>query len=409
MADAKISALTSYTPALDADVLPIVDTATTTTKKITWANIKATLLSYFNAIYSTIASPTFTGIVTIPSPFTVGATSVTASGTELNYLVGVTSAIQTQITANLASSTQKATLTTKGDIYAASAASTPVRVGVGSDGQALIADAASTAGVKWSTASPAINYQAFTANGTWTKPASATGNEIVYIEAWGAGGGGGNLSTGGGSGGGGGACVQVSFLASQLSATESITIGVAGAGGGSPAAGTDSSFGSHLTAYGGGAGLVGTAATYKGGGGGGGAFSRGGNGSTTTGGDGGGPKGGDHTATVLSYKEGDFGGGAGYSQGDSNGFNSYFGGGGGGGCNSGTLGTAGGNSYYGGGGGAGGGSSTNGTGGTSFVGGNGGNIGTAGSAPGGGGGAGGTGSTTGQAGARGEIRVWTIF
>jgi len=52
MADSKISALTSYTPALDADVLPIVDTATVTTKKITWANVKATLKTYFDTLYS---------------------------------------------------------------------------------------------------------------------------------------------------------------------------------------------------------------------------------------------------------------------------------------------------------------------------------------------------------------------
>ena len=44
-----------------------------------------------------LASPTFTGTVTIPTPFTIGAVSMTATGTELNYVAGVTSAIQTQI------------------------------------------------------------------------------------------------------------------------------------------------------------------------------------------------------------------------------------------------------------------------------------------------------------------------
>lgn len=46
-----------------------------------------------------LASPTFTGTVTIPTPFTLGAVSVTPTGTEINYLAGVTSAIQTQLNA----------------------------------------------------------------------------------------------------------------------------------------------------------------------------------------------------------------------------------------------------------------------------------------------------------------------
>lgn len=51
MADQKISQLTNYTPPLDADVLPIVDTANVETKKVTWANIKATLEAYFDTLY----------------------------------------------------------------------------------------------------------------------------------------------------------------------------------------------------------------------------------------------------------------------------------------------------------------------------------------------------------------------
>ena len=54
MSDQKISQLTNYTPPLDADVLPIVDTANTTTKKVTWANIKATLVTYFDTLYPNV-------------------------------------------------------------------------------------------------------------------------------------------------------------------------------------------------------------------------------------------------------------------------------------------------------------------------------------------------------------------
>ena len=46
-----------------------------------------------------LADPTFTGTVTIPTPYTIGAVSMTATGTELNYVEGVTSAIQTQLDA----------------------------------------------------------------------------------------------------------------------------------------------------------------------------------------------------------------------------------------------------------------------------------------------------------------------
>ena len=62
----------------------------------------------------------------IPAPSTVDAT-------ELGYLDGVTSAIQTQLDAK----TAKSTLSTTGDIYYASAANTPARLGIGSTGNVL--------------------------------------------------------------------------------------------------------------------------------------------------------------------------------------------------------------------------------------------------------------------------------
>ena len=78
----------------------------------------------------------------IPAPSTV-------SSTELGYLDGVTSAIQTQVDAK----TAKATLTTKGDIYAATATSTPARLAVGANDTVLTADSAEATGLKWATPS----------------------------------------------------------------------------------------------------------------------------------------------------------------------------------------------------------------------------------------------------------------
>ncbi len=58
-----------------------------------------------SAAYAPLASPTFTGTVVIPTPFTLGAVSVLPTGTELNYVDGVTSAIQTQLNAKQATVT----------------------------------------------------------------------------------------------------------------------------------------------------------------------------------------------------------------------------------------------------------------------------------------------------------------
>lgn len=43
-----------------------------------------------NTDYAPVASPTFTGTVTLPTPWTLGAVSVTATGTQINYLAAAT-------------------------------------------------------------------------------------------------------------------------------------------------------------------------------------------------------------------------------------------------------------------------------------------------------------------------------
>lgn len=195
-----------------------------------------------------------------------------------------------------------------------------------------------------------------TASGTWTAP-DLPDDTPVFVEAWGGGGGGGT----GGGGGGAYACRMIRLA--DLGASVTCTIGAGGSSSGT--AGGNTSFGSFLTAYGGGGG-------------------------PTSGGGGGGTNAAGSQGTGAAAG-GFLGGGAGGASGINPGGDATASEGGGGGGVGGTA--AGGRAVFGGGGGA------PGAGGASKYAGNGGTVSVAGTAPAGGGG-------VGAAGARGEIRIW---
>lgn len=91
---AQIHLATAKTTPADADLIPISDSAASFgLKSLSWANCKATLKTYFDTLYTsgagfaTIASPTFTGTVTIPAGASITDPKITRA---INAQTGTT-------------------------------------------------------------------------------------------------------------------------------------------------------------------------------------------------------------------------------------------------------------------------------------------------------------------------------
>lgn len=326
---------------------------------------------------------------------TVSATTIAASGQITSTVVTGTAPLviaSTTVVANLAIGGNAGSATTAAALTNGGALNTPASgvltnctgtaAGLSIGGSAAVVTTTINSGVVGTTQAGQDNStkvattayvdrqhdsQVFTANGTWTKPAWVMPNMVVEVECWGGGGGGGHSIVGGagGGGGGGGSYSNRRFLASALGATETVTVGAAGTAGtvDNGGAGGTSSFGTLVTAVGGGFGVGGGAVSSSAAGG----------------------AGGLNNGVVILLWDGSAGGAT-----NGAGTNVIFGGGGGGGGVLSGATAAGGVSVY-------GGSGGNGSSATATP--------SAGAAPGGGGGGGDTHNASGAAGALGEVRV----
>lgn len=119
-------------------------------------DVSATELSYVNGVTSAIQTQ-------------LNAKQAVVSGvddTEIGYLNGVTSAIQTQIDSKIGQATaiNPTIVDAKGDIIAATAADTVARLAVGTNDTVLTADSSTATGLKWAT--PAAGGMTVLASGT---------------------------------------------------------------------------------------------------------------------------------------------------------------------------------------------------------------------------------------------------
>jgi hypothetical protein len=102
---------------------------------------------------------------------TSGQVLAKASGTDLDF---------SWVAQDDSNAIQNAIVDAKGDLIGATAADTPARLAVGTNGQVLTADSAEATGLKWATASGGFTYAAYTP--TFTN--FTLGNGTINIARW---------------------------------------------------------------------------------------------------------------------------------------------------------------------------------------------------------------------------------
>lgn len=158
-------AATTVNRAIVSDSSGFLVPATTTATEIGYVNgVTSSIQTQLNAKQATItgaASSIVSADLTlsraIVSDGSGKVAAATTTATEIGYVNGVTSGIQTQLDSKI----PKSLVTAKGDIIAASGSATPVAVPVTVDGDVLTVDAASAGGVKFAapSASPTQSYE----------------------------------------------------------------------------------------------------------------------------------------------------------------------------------------------------------------------------------------------------------